>query len=255
MTSWSARTRPGTLVGVIFLGLCLILSASAEELRTFTGTSGETVKARILMVEGTSVRLRLVDGREIEGAIRFFSPEDQLYIREWSKTAGKHIDYDFSVSEKDHLLKKDKIKEDNHTWVTYETRDFSVEITNRARVAVKDLEVRYQIFKKTDKVVAKNRSTMDRDLKRHGDYRVRTGSKTIPVVESRRSATIQTEPITMMESDLVGGWYYPDGSDEKREEELIGIIVRIYHRGKLVHEAKSESSTMNRYDPTWHGSS
>ncbi|MEO0445756.1 MAG: hypothetical protein AAF191_06725 [Verrucomicrobiota bacterium] len=67
------------------LGLFLALhSAGADEYRSFTGTNGKVIEARILSASATEATIEMKGGQQFTLPLAKFSGEDQIYIRNWS---------------------------------------------------------------------------------------------------------------------------------------------------------------------------
>jgi hypothetical protein len=66
-----------------FLGCCLLcLSASGQEIRTFTNQSGVTLRAKLVAVVGDQVTIMREDGRQFTLPIATLSTADQDYVRQ-----------------------------------------------------------------------------------------------------------------------------------------------------------------------------
>ncbi len=70
----------------------LALAASsvlaADDLRDFKNLEGVVIRAKVIAIQGTNVKIRRGDGREFTLGIDKLSPEDQAYLKDWKPTTG-----------------------------------------------------------------------------------------------------------------------------------------------------------------------
>jgi len=67
----------------LLLFATLTLVFGEEELREWTNTSGKTISAKLMGLEGETVTLRLDKGRQYDIAVSTLSEGDRTYIEEW----------------------------------------------------------------------------------------------------------------------------------------------------------------------------
>ena len=231
---------------LLFLALSL-QPLPAQELREFRNSEGKSLQGELLAVEGTSVTIKTSDGRTLKAAANVFSPEDQSYFQSWAAKNKPKPVYLFKAG---FAPKRSSIErtEEGATKVTYEKWAYQVTVESLASTPIEKVEVRYRIFKTTAPVVGSQVNAGPR-LGRAGKYSFLEGKHAIPLMTLRKSITFSTSDISVNKSDLKGGWYYTNGSEEKRTEDLEGIWIKIFHDGKEVFEMVSNPTKFK--DLTW----
>jgi len=86
--SWENPPMKSALLTLLCFSAALLAPAQepgpgAAAYRVFTSTSGKALRARLLVVEGDKVRLRVSDGKELVVPLEALSPDDQAYVAAW----------------------------------------------------------------------------------------------------------------------------------------------------------------------------
>lgn len=232
-------------VRLALLTLALSLSGLAHgesELREFSNSAGQTIKARLIAADEKTAKIQMEDGREVEAGVTYFSQADQDYIAEWRLNHVPEIDYDFEVDYTKKRLDRETRNEGN-VEVTYETWYYQVEVENLSKVDLDGLEMQYKIYK-TANADANEARYRAEGLVREGPFLVRKGKAELKPVPYLKSVEADTEAMPISKSQLDPDFYYTDGGKSKQKDELDGFWLKIFHNGKQVHEVKSSHGAL-----------
>ena len=223
-----------------------VVSIWSEEFHNFQNNEGKSVRAVLVAVDGNSVSLKREDGRVIRCDTTIFSPLDQEYIKNWAGANKAATDSQIRVCKITKVCKDRSKRLEGAVDVSYQTLCYKVELENKAFLPVTGLEAEYRLYKLKGKVDADAGREKDAGLKTSGGYTYRQGSYSIGDIARLGRASFETESLAIMKSNLLPGWYYPDGRDDKGADDLKGIWLRVMQGGKLVFEYKTVKG-----DVTW----
>ncbi len=218
----------------------------AGEVREFRNSAGQSFQGELIAVEGDSVTIKATDGRQVKAGAALFSPEDQTFFKEWGTKNKPKVAYQFKAAFAPKRISAER-SEEGATKVTEEKWTYQVTLESQANASLQGVEVRYRVYKLTAPVVGANRDPSD--LRRQGKYGYLEGVEKLPVMTLRKALPFTTKPLSVNKSDLKGGWVYTNGSEEKREEDLAGIWIKVFHEGKEVFELLSNPTKLQ--DLTW----
>ncbi|MEM8954503.1 MAG: hypothetical protein AAGD22_10165 [Verrucomicrobiota bacterium] len=211
------------------LALLAIPIASA---RTFTDVNGREIEAEILHGNAETVTIKTTAGKDFTVPIAKFSAADQEFIKEWIKSKPPKVDYDFDLDyDRERVSKKES--DDGIEETTTEGWVYVWEFTNRSGAPIQDLELRYRVWITTDRGMMKGQK----------DTFWEDGVVAAPALDNRETATVRTKPVTLIATDLNGGYYYGDGRDDKGADKLAGFAVKAFHHGEKVWEFRSDDKT------------
>lgn len=88
MTEFSRFLRACSLLIWLLSGPIFGPRLGAEEFRTFTNSTGRSIRARVLAVNGDKASIVLESGQTYEVSVTTLSPADQEYLRDWKPAAG-----------------------------------------------------------------------------------------------------------------------------------------------------------------------
>lgn len=212
-----------------FFCVCLLGVLSAEDFRTFTSADGESMRARVLEVDGDSVTIERDDGRKFTVSIGVFCARDQVLIRKWNEQQVLQ-GMDLEVSAYTRQGRSQKSEE-----CAFEIKEFpafyEVVIKNNGFEAVEDLQVRYVIYRYHDYKGAEDGV---------GKHEKREGSEVVEQIPARGEYTFNTVSFMMKETELKGNFVWVDkegkrtGNDRKSRDLLAGIWVRVYKGDNIV---------------------
>ncbi len=69
------------LIAASVLAVCSLVAA--DDFRDFKNLEGVVIRAKVMAIQGTNVKIRRVDGREFTLGIDKLSLEDQAYLKDW----------------------------------------------------------------------------------------------------------------------------------------------------------------------------
>ncbi|MEM7146001.1 MAG: hypothetical protein AAF591_12765 [Verrucomicrobiota bacterium] len=209
-----------------------VLTATPSQARTFTDVNGRELDAEILHGNNETVTIKTSAGKNFTVPIVKFSAADQEYIKEWIKTNPPKVSYDFDLDyDRERISKKES--DDGIEETTTEEWVYVWEFANRSGAPIQDLELRYRVWITTDRGM----------LKGQKDTFWEDGVVKAPALDDRDTATVRTKPITLIATDLNGGYYYGDGRDDKGADKLAGFAVKAFHHGEKVWEFRSDDKT------------
>lgn len=108
---------------------------------------------------------------------------------------------------------------------------YDITIENKTFRDLADLEVKYIIFFKQERLGSKEPAKSRRQ----------NGSLTLPLLKAREKKTLATEPVQLTTASLIGAYYYPDGAKIKTQDSLDGLWVRVYQNGQQFAEYANPS--------------
>lgn len=219
------------------LGLAGMLTAG--ELRTFTNTTGRTIRAELVSSQDGSVVIKREDGLTFTLRAEDLSAEDQAWIKEASAKddatttpAAKppaglpkgSVEVQISRGKFD-----SKKKDDEGVVLIEEEWGYSVTIFNRTVKPLKDLRVEYILFVKPDAEPGKD--AVAATLKR------KKGKLNVPEIEGRQSLVVRTDSVTMYKQQLKAGYIWKKtGTNAGMRDSLYGVWLKIMAEGQVVAE-------------------
>lgn len=228
---------------VLFLGITLPATA-----RTFKNTEGTEIEATIVAAAGNAVVLN-VKGKEYTIPVNTLSPEDQLYIKEWSEANPTAVKLDFSFYADLRDLPKEKAN-----YVDYDERlqvypkEYSISVTSRNATPVKDVRVEYQIFVQD---YVRTELNEFRRLAYCGSNRTAQtqrikGTKEVSHLDKEARIDIDHGFSTEKYVDRDYGRI-----DVAKLDKVMGIWVRVYKGNVVVDEYKDSEATFSIDNLSW----
>jgi hypothetical protein len=126
------------------LALLSVISVRAE-MREFKNTKGQVIKAEPVVVQGTTVTLKLQNGKPATIPLKSLSREDQDFILRWMVHDPKALSYNFDCKSEEKGGAVDK-KESRLGKLETEERSYTVKINNRCQNPLDNLKVAYRVF-------------------------------------------------------------------------------------------------------------
>ncbi|MDQ8193570.1 hypothetical protein QEH59_03990 [Coraliomargarita sp. SDUM461004] len=224
---------------LFLLAFCFSSESTAKaEFRTFTDSTGREMEAKLNQVSGEDVYIERRDGLATKVDITRFSKEDQIYIRDWARTAmlqdgAIEVRFTTEVDNKTRwasngggIMRK--------TW----KQSYGIVLTNDAYIDIKDIRIEYLIFKFEDALAAEKRS--------EGEIRYLFGQTKVPTLKAGQEASVETEKFPMLETKLESGYYWKNGGKETSEDEMRGIWIKVYVGDILATEVSKPENLMRK---------
>lgn len=218
---------------VVLLVAATGLQAAEGKYREFTNTEGQTMTGAVVAYDAKTqtVTIERENRRTAKVPISVFVEEDQTYILEWEASKGflsnsllkincsrqrtgdrkeqefKTFVYDGSPEE---LLMKE---------VLYESTFFEVELYNKNAYDMKDLRMEYIVYYEQSKESWEKPVTKQL---------TRTGEVKIPLLTSRKTTTVETEPVEVY-TDKINSHSWTSGKSRTGGEGKVhGFRARLY---------------------------
>jgi hypothetical protein len=265
---------------LIALFLFIIMSAQADEYRTFTVEDGRTLKARIIAYDATTgmVQIQRQDNNKLTVPTAAFSKKDQTYITAWQATQ------DFLSTSKLKLnLKRNEVK----SWKKEHEADLSqiklgkgggkrdgieviatddntqykydLMIENKGSVPLKNVTVEDRVYYEQEKAVKddddkKRRKESGQDDAEErvrynavNENKVKDGAARLKPIEPKETKTISTGSVTILKRTVDK----PYQDKINLRGSLTGAWVRLTMKGPdgntVVREIASPASIMKKY--------
>ncbi|MGC6456031.1 MAG: hypothetical protein ACON39_01995 [Coraliomargaritaceae bacterium] len=193
------------------------------------------MQAKIKQVSGDEVYIERQDGLATKLSTSILCKEDQAYIKSWAqKKVLKNgaIEVRFSDEESE----KSTVGNGGINTTKYDAH-YEVILKNTTDEVIEDIRVEYLMLKFEDKVAAKKRS--------EGELERKKGKLHLANLPGRSEKRLQTDPFSMMETELEAGYVWSGGEAgkaRKSKDKLEGIWVKIYAGDTLVlQQARPQS--------------
>jgi hypothetical protein len=225
-------------IAFIALGGLAFSSAAQAEMRDFTNTGGNVIRAELVSHKGGKVTLKRSDGKEFEIAPTVFSTDDQAFIKAWMAKTPQTIDYRLDVSADKKKVAGDT-KNMGYKLVKNEKWAFVISLKNISRDPASNLTVKYRIFytNAADGSYSASSST-DSGLRMvEGEARLESE------LDYNRTMQVTTTPVQIDTVDY-------DGGGARHKDEIKGCLVRVLNdQGKVIVDYASAQTAMK--GKTW----
>ena len=223
---------------IFFLTTGSLLSAGESTFRTFSDRQGREMNAKLTHVSGDDVYIERRDGLSTKLNISIFSKDDQDFIRNWDRKE---------------TLRNDAIKvrfitdvEDQSGWedsgggILRKTwkESYGIELTNESQLDLKNIRIKYLIFKFEDTMAAQKRS--------EGEVRYLTDETMVPTLKARSKVRASTKKFPMLETKLAPGYRWVNGGKETSEDEMRGIWIKVFVGEILATEVSKPENLMRK---------
>ncbi|MEM9283920.1 MAG: hypothetical protein AAGA96_19030 [Verrucomicrobiota bacterium] len=223
-----------------------LLTAQDGVPHRFTDKNGKVITASLLDVTADMRRMviRRDDGQQFETEINILSLDDQQFIKNWLKTRVVTVPSDFRLEIE---IDRDSIDTERHErdeYYTYEQRfsEYEVTIRNLSRETMPETTVQYAIVWE--------------ELLRvyEGSDGLMSYSYNSTTTEDNRQKIMEEEPLEALpfnrEEIIVTEDFEINrmmaGGDIYREDDLLGVMVRILNsEGVVIEEARTGSAAID----------
>jgi hypothetical protein len=117
---------------------------------------------------------------------------------------------------------------------TKENWVYEVTIENKTFKDLTNVEIKYVIFFKQEKLGSKEAAAAKRQ----------NGTTTVDVLKPREKKVVKTDPVELKKSNLVGAYHYADGARPNAQDTLGGVWVRVFLGGQQFAEYANPSTLM-----------
>ena len=245
------RFLPGLGVLVfacLSVGIAGAQAPVAGEFHEFTSKTGQKVTARILGISADKRQVRILrqDGQEFPTEIVLLSLDDQQFIKDWLKESPTAtitpVSFRLEVGITKSLRPSEKHRDD---FYTMETRDqfYRLVVRNLSRETLESAVLEYVIAWKDAVEIVFNEDDQD------WNYRTTPVDESVKMVKKAGSSPLEAmrfngEAALETEAARIDKVYY-DGNELYREDELLGIKVRVkLPDGTILHESESGVAAM-----------
>jgi hypothetical protein len=224
---------------IYVLPILLPVVAVCSDFRIFTDKQGRQMLAKINQVSGDEILIERSDGLATKVSALIFSPEDQAFIREWTR---EQILKEGAIEARFSNKESEKVSTSNGgiRSTKYEVH-YEVILKNTTDQEISDIHVEYLMLKFEDKVGAKKRS--------EGELERKKGKAHVQRILSRKEIRLSTENFPMLETELEAGYTWggsEGGKSRDSEDRLEGIWVRVYVGDTLALEKARPQSLMQK---------
>ena len=232
------NATPLKILPVLF---AFVLAAASVQgaYREFTDQQGRSMKAELINVIGSKVRIKRDDGATFNVTPNLFCEEDAEYIRIWMMT---------TLAERDSLLKINakasgtKPQEVNmgtgieaEKWSGY----YKIDLENESDIDLSEIHLEY--------VYLAFHMELGADKRREGKTQIVKGDLTIPRIKGRGEFAFDSVKCDMLNTELASGYVWADGGKDQSKDKLEGIWIRVYYSGRLIQEWSYPTNMVEKY--------
>lgn len=226
--------------------LTALIARAQEDYHIFTDTQGRAIEAKIVSYDEryNKVTVKPKDRAAVTVPITVFSEADQEYVVEWSHTRTfldeRKLTLDFKRIKKSNSDKK----RNTGSYVSnmeykYYDHSFEIEIENKSKVDLADIEIEYVFFYEQEHHINGNR---DKVLKKGTLYEKQTIS--LPKKSSKRISTGVVCLKRYRESGYSTVWPDLDG-------EMHGILIKMTMKTEDGETLVRQAVYPDRFDQKW----
>ncbi|MFL6515615.1 MAG: hypothetical protein ACJ8M1_11395 [Chthoniobacterales bacterium] len=152
-------------------------------------------------------------------ALAAFSIAVLAFAARLTMASNSDLDIHCTPKKADESVKK---ASDGGANTTKEHWHYEVTVENRTFKEIDNLEVKYAIFYKQEKLGVKAAPTAQHQ----------NGSFTIAALKPHEKKSFTTDAIELAKSNLVGNWIYSSGAKPNAQDTLVGLALRVSQNGQ-----------------------
>lgn len=236
-----------TFPSAFLICLCSASLSSAAP-RNFEDKFGRIINAELVSHAGASLDTVTINkgGKEMVVKVDIFSAKDQEFIRTWMKNEPATVDYRFRITAERKTTKPAAKADGSDPFIgkPANSETFNIKVTNLTRQPVSGMALEYRVYTSSyPTTMADLRDRLGAGKGFGGLGRKGRAEKIEPVtkfsehsqpiegeIKYNHSTTIETKPVSKFSAEN-------PFTNDRYEDEVLGIIVRIYDAGgKMVHE-------------------
>lgn len=213
------------------------LFAMADEWVTLENNGGQSIKVKLLSLQGEFVHIQMQDGRSMKTRLSVYNEASQARIRQ-------HLyqrllvpeNFECKLSEVRLPGKNKRLNSQGSIETTESKRAYSIALSSRIYESIHDIRIEYLFFHFIDAIAGEKRS--------QGNVKRIKGKLELSKLEGRSTEKLQTESVQFRETKLKSGWVWAKGSGSRdSKDRLDGIWIKLYVGDQLVLE-KSEPASL-----------
>jgi|GEM_PF-1177896 len=116
---------------------------------------------------------------------------------------------------------------------------YEIKVTNGAFKDAPKTEARYMVFVERQKPATRSSEDVVEKIK---------GKAAVPALRSRATEAFKTEPVTLWNGSLKGGFYYENGGRIRTKDRLVGIWVKLFEDGNEVGEYVNPTTLASQHE-------
>jgi hypothetical protein len=232
-----SRIVKSVLVCLITLhGLC----AAADEWVTLQNNSGQSIRVKLLRMQGNSVHIEMAGGRSMKTPLSVYNEASQSLIRQhFYQLLLVPENFECKLSEVRLPGKNKRLNSEGSIEITESKRAYSIGLSSRISESLHDIRLEYLIFHFVDAIGGEKRS--------EGSVKRIKGKLNLAVLEGYSNQKLQTEPVEFRETRLMPGWVWSKGSGARdSKDRLDGIWIKLFVGDQLVLQQSRPASLASK---------
>lgn len=220
--------------------VCLItlhgLCAAADEWVTLQNNSGQSIRVKLLRMQGNSVHIEMAGGRSMKTPLSVYNESSQERIRQYFyQQLLVPESFECKLSEVRLPGKNKRLNSEGSIEITESKRAYSISLSSLISESLHDIRLEYLIFHFEDAIGGEKRS--------EGSVKRIKGKLNVALLEAYAKQKLQTEPIEFRETRLMPGWVWAKGSGARdSKDRLDGIWIKLFVGDQLVLQQSSPAS-------------
>lgn len=222
--------------GIALQGLC----AMADEWVTLQNNTGQSIRVKLLRMQGDFVQIQMQGGRSVKTALSVYNEVSQALIRQYFyQRLLVPENFECKLSEVRLPGKNKRLNSQGSIEITESKRAYNIGLSSRISESIQDIRVDYLIFHFVDAIGGEKRS--------EGNVKRIKGSLDLAQLEGYASVKLQTDSIQFRETRLMPGWIWAEGNGARvSKDRLDGIWIRWYVGEQLLLEQSQPASLANK---------
>ena len=250
LDTWRHSSVKGMLIQSRILKsflVCLItlhgLSEAADEWLTLQNNSGQSIRVKLLRMQGNAVHIEMAGGRRMKTSLSVYNEASQSRIRQhFYQRLLVPESFECKLSEVRLPGKNKRLNSQGSREITETKRAYSIVLSSRIAEPVHDIRLEYLIFHFEDVLGAEKRS--------EGRVNRVKGKLELATLEAYAKQKLQTESIDFTETRLLPGWVFSKGSGARdSKDRLDGIWIKLFVGDQLVLQQSRPASLST--NETW----
>lgn len=212
------------------------LFAMADEWVTLQNNGGQSIRVKLLRLQGDFVHIQMQGGRSMKTSLSVYNEASQARIRQhFYQRLLVPENFECKLSEVRLPGKNKRLNSEGSIETTESKRAYSIGLSSRISESIHDIRVEYLIFHFVDAIGGEKRS--------EGNVKRIKGKLELSKLEGRSSEKLQTETVQFKETRVMPGWVWGNASKSRdSNDRLDGIWIRWYVGEKLLLEQSHPAS-------------